>query len=99
MLSSGYWHLYFWKNNFPRYWRELDAFRSMSPAETRRQMGARLLAQLRYFGDRADALPEWREAAHISDVDTLWRVWPSLPVVTKRDLVTRFHPREMAPRF
>ncbi len=55
-------------------------------------MAKRLLAQIKYFGARADALPEWKECASIDDPDELWRVWESLPIIGKHELQTRFHP-------
>jgi len=58
-----------------------------------------LLSQLRYFGGREDALPEWCEAARITDPDELWRVWPSLPILDKATLRKRFEPQEMKTRF
>jgi phenylacetate-CoA ligase len=78
---------------------ELDRFPSLSPDQARLELGKRLLAQVRYFGSRADALPEWREAASIRDPEELWRVWTSLPILSKKDLKTRFHPAEMKSRF
>src|SRR5690242_8438733 len=99
MLSSIYWKFYAAKNHLRPYWREMDEFRSISAHEARRRLGERLVAQLQYFGRRADALPEWKEASAVCNPEDAWRIWPSLPIITKRDLVTRFHPREMAPRF
>jgi len=99
MLTEIYWWLYVRRNRLLRFWRELDRFESLPAAAARRDLGERLLEQVRYFGRREDALPEWREAASIRDAEELWRVWPSLPVVTKSDLVRRFDPREMAARF
>lgn len=99
MLSRTVWEAEFQRAGSRRWWKELDAFAALPPAQARREMGRRLLEQLRYFGNRADALPEWREAARIRDPDELWAVWESLPIVTKHDLQTRFHPREMVPRF
>ena len=99
MITEAFWWLYIRRNGLEIAWRELDRFEKLSPVESRRDLGGRLLAQIQYFGNRADALPEWREAASIRDIEELWRAWPSLPIVTKNDLVTRFHPREMAPRF
>jgi phenylacetate-CoA ligase len=88
----------FARRGFRPLWRELDAFPRLSPAEARRDLGERLLAQLRRFAARPDALPEWREAARVPDAEALWEVWPSLPVLGKTELQTRFHPREMAAR-
>ncbi len=99
ILSSAYWKTYIAKNHCHSYWKEMDEFRSISSREARRRMGERLVAQLQYFGRRADALSEWKEAAAVREPEDAWRIWSSLPIITKRDLVTRFHPREMAPRF
>ena len=55
----------------------------------------RLRDQLRLFAARPDALPEWREAARIDDPDAVWAAWPSLPILTKRDLRERFSARAL----
>jgi phenylacetate-CoA ligase len=80
-------------------WKELEQFPTLDPREQRHQLSARLLDQLRYFGSRADALPEWREAAKITDGDELWKAWPQLPVVDKAMLQERFDALEMKHRF
>jgi phenylacetate-coenzyme A ligase PaaK-like adenylate-forming protein len=82
-----------------RSWSELRQFPRLNEDQQRRDLASRLLAQVRYFGTRADSLPEWRQAASITDPLELWTVWPSLPVMTKQILRDRFHPKEMAPRF
>jgi phenylacetate-CoA ligase len=82
-----------------RSWAELEQFPKLRPEEQRRQLAARLLGQLRYFGAREDALPEWREAARITDAEELWRVWPLLPVLDKATLREKFEPRQMKLRF
>lgn len=71
----------------------------LSPEEQRQDLARRLLAQIRHFGARADALPEWREAARIQDPDELWRAWPDLPVMTKRMFEERFPAAEIQERF
>lgn len=71
-------------------WRELEAFPSLTPARQREDLGKRLLSQIQYFGRRDDALPEWREAAKIGNPEDLWKVWPSLPILDKKSLQTRF---------
>ena len=81
-----------------RSWAELEQFPTLNPNEQRRQLAARLLAQLRYFAVREDALPEWREAARITDPQELWRVWPLLPVLDKATLRRQFEPRQMKLR-
>jgi phenylacetate-CoA ligase len=78
---------------------ELHQFPTLDPGEQRRQLAARLLAQLRYFAGRGDAFPEWREAARITDPEVLWRVWPLLPVLDKATLRKHFEPRQMKLRF
>lgn len=80
-------------------WQDLERFPALSEEQGRRNLAGRMLAQLRYFGARADALPEWREAARINNVDEAWKIWPSLPTVTKQMLKTRFPADEMAARF
>src|SRR5271155_3328730 len=82
-----------------RSWAELEQFPTLYPGEQRRQLAARLLAQLRYFASRGDALPEWREAAKIRDPEELWRVWPFLPILDKTTLRKHFEPRQMKMRF
>src|SRR5690242_5824050 len=82
-----------------RSWDELQQFPSLNEEQQHREIASRLLAQVRYFGKRADSLPEWREAAGITDPLELWRIWPSLPVMTKQTLRDYYHPAEMVPRF
>jgi phenylacetate-CoA ligase len=74
-------------------------FPKLSPAEQRKELGLRLQKQIRYFGGREDALPEWKEAARIDDAEELLRIWPDLPVITKNDLRTRFPAEEIGRRF
>lgn len=78
---------------------ELEHFPKLAPNEQRKEMGLRLQKQIRYFGSRADALPEWREAARIDDAEELLRIWPDLPVITKNDLRSRFPAEEIGRRF
>lgn len=80
-------------------WSDLDDFNALPPHEARRRLAGRLQAQIRHFAARADALPEWREAAQIKDPDDLWAAWTSLPILTKQDLRDRFRPDEMQRRF
>jgi phenylacetate-CoA ligase len=97
-FASSLW----WNRSFRRHarsWDELETFPRLPAQEQQHELARRLLAQIRYFGNREDALPEWREAARIEDPQELWRVWPSLPVVTKKDLQSRFQPAEMRERF
>ena len=79
--------------------QELNQFPSLAPHLQRRALAERLLAQIQYFGNREDALPEWREAARVRDPEELWSHWPSLPIVDKGMLQSRFHPREIQAKF
>lgn len=92
MLSHALWRVGMARQGIRRRWRELDDFRRLPGKEARRILGERLLAQVRYFGGRDDALPEWREAARLPHAEALWEAWPSLPVIGKPELTTRFHP-------
>jgi phenylacetate-CoA ligase len=82
-----------------KWWSDLDSFQVISPATARAELSRRLLAQIRYFGTRDDALPEWREAAEVRNPDELWRIWPDLPILSKQDLQKRFLPDEIRRRF
>ncbi|HKM53980.1 MAG TPA: AMP-binding protein [Isosphaeraceae bacterium] len=99
MFSKLAWNAYINVKGLRRQWRELDRFQLLDPAAARQVMGRHLLEQLHYFAARDDALPEWREAASVRNPEDLWRIWPSLPVLTKRDLQIRFRPQEMRSRF
>ena len=70
----------------------------LAPSEQRRRLASLLLEQIRHFGKRGDALPEWQDAARITDPDELWRLWPSLPVLTKQMLRERFPADEVRAR-
>ena len=82
-----------------RSWAELERFPALHPGEQRPQLADRLLAQLRYFAGRKDALPEWREAARITDPEELWWPHPSLPILNKATLRKHFEPQQMKLRF
>lgn len=99
MLHTALWHAYNTGKGLKRYTHELERFPWLTPGGARMEMAKRLLTQIQYFGNREDALPEWKEAASIQDPVDLFRIWPSLPIVTKNDLRTRFHPTEMQQRF
>lgn len=96
-ISSLWWRRFLRRNSCAT--TELDHFSTLPAAGRRDWMARRLQEQLRYFGGREDALPEWREAARIHDPGEVWRIWPSLPVVTKSMLRERFPAREMGARF
>lgn len=85
-----YWSRYERQYDVPLVRRTLDAFARSSPDAAREQLAIRLRDTLRAFAGRDDALPEWRDAARVDDLDALWRLWPSLPIVTKADLRGRF---------
>jgi phenylacetate-CoA ligase len=74
---------------------DLEQFPSLRPDEQRRQLSNLLLAQIKYFGAREDALAEWREASRINDADELWEIWPSLPIVDKDTLRGRFDSEQL----
>jgi len=99
LISSVFWRGFRWKNRLDGEIAALGEFARLRPDQARTRMAARLAETIRYFGNRADALPEWREAAKISDPDETLRLWPSLPVLTKRDIVERFPAAGMAARF
>lgn len=96
-ISSMFWTRYLRRNATS--WNELDRFPQLRPDEQRKDMALRLQRQIRYFGNREDALPEWREAAKIENADDVLRIWPDLPVVTKDVLRTRFPAAEIGRRF
>jgi phenylacetate-CoA ligase len=96
-ISNLWWRRYLWRNATP--WDDLENFPELRPDQQRKQLGERLLRQIQYFGTRADALPEWREAARIESAEDLWRIWPDLPIVTKDHLRDRFPAAEIGGRF
>src|SRR5438876_1044407 len=93
-----YWRRYLARNARP--WEELEQFPKLSAGEQRRILAEKLLSQVRYFAQREDALPEWRQAAaDIRHADELWRIWPSLPVMTKEMVRTRFSAKSIGQCF
>jgi len=99
MLRKALWSAFRWSRGLGPHLAELDRFAALRPDQARRELACRLLCLVQYFGNREDSLPEWREAARIRDPEELWRIWPSLPCVTKHDLQTRFEPQTMQRRF
>jgi phenylacetate-CoA ligase len=97
-VISGLWWRRYLKRSATS-WDDLSHFPQLRPDEQRRELGERLLRQIRYFGTRADALPEWREAARIDNPEDLLHIWPDLPVITKNDLRNRFPAAEIGRRF
>src|ERR1700735_2227859 len=96
-ISSLWWRRYLRRNATS--WAELESFPQLPHDEQRQQLGERLQRQIRYFGTREDALPEWKEAARIENPVDLFRIWPDLPVITKNDLRNRFPAGEIGKRF
>jgi phenylacetate-CoA ligase len=96
-LSSLWWRRYLRRN--ANSWSDLESFPHLPPDAQRKEIGERLLKQIHYFGSRADALPEWREAARINNAEDLLQIWPHLPILTKNDLRHRFPAAEIGRRF
>lgn len=99
MFSAALWNAYCWHQGMNKWWSDLDTFQGNSPDTARAELARRLLGQIRYFGTRDDALPEWREAAKVRNPDELWSIWPDLPILSKQDLQERFLPHEISRRF
>ncbi len=98
MLSAALWRAYITAKGLRSAWDEIERCAALPPDSARIDLGSRLLAQVKYFGSRADALPEWREASRFRTGEELMRSWEALPILTKEDLKTRFHPSEMRSR-
>ncbi len=97
IASRAWWHRHLSRS--ARSWQELETFPRLSPGGQRRALAERLLARIQYFGQREDALPEWREAARIRNPQDLWRIWQDLPIMDKKMLQSRFQPQEIQRRF
>ncbi len=98
-ISAAAWETDAAARRLRYFWRELDRFQHLPAQVAKQKLARRLLAQLRYFGGRGDALLEWKESTSIKAPEDLWRIWPHLPILTKHDLQTRFRPEEMQRRF
>ncbi len=96
-LSQLVWRRYLDRNARP--WRELEDFGAWDASRQKADLARKLLAQIQYFGQREDALPEWKEAARVRTPEDLWTIWPDLPILSKRDLQTRFPAQEIGSRF
>ena len=97
LVSEVWWRRYFRRN--ARSWEELEQFPHLRADRQRLILAERLMSQIQFFGNREDALPEWREAAKIRDVEEFWRLWPGLPILDKKMLRSRFEPQEMKRQF
>ena len=94
-LLSRAWHVAALRHS----WRdvtELRRFAAMTPIERRAIWGSRLRHLIRDVAARADALPEWREAANIGDDEQLLDTWPRLPILTKQLLREHFPAERVA---
>ena len=65
-----YWQRHRRQYDVDRIEDDIRAIRAGTPAEARRMLAGRLRDQVRYFARRPDALPEWRDAAAIRDLDS-----------------------------
>ncbi len=99
MLSAGLWSCYASAKGLPAIYGSLDAHASMRSDQAKMEIGLRLQAQVRYFGARCDALPEWKEAARIQNPLDLISAWSYLPVLSRQDLNKRFSASEIKKRF
>jgi len=99
MISALLWKSWFLARGLAPAWRQMDEHARLNGPAARDQIARKLLAQVRYFGTREDALPEWREAASVRDPAELWKIWPRLPIVTRSDLRTKFAAAEIQRRF
>jgi phenylacetate-CoA ligase len=99
LISAAYWKSFLNRSGASDGVQELEDFANLSPGLARQELAGRMTALIRYFGQREDALPEWRELAREERAEEVWRNWPSLPITTKRDLVTRFPAGEIGRRF
>jgi len=93
------WQAYFHAKRFPSTWTEFDEFACQTDVTAQSSMGQQLLSRIKYFGTRADTLPEWKDASRIDDPTELMNIWSDLPILTKDDLRNRFHPEEIQERF
>src|SRR5205823_5031570 len=98
MLSRALWSAFIAAKDLKPRWREMDDCARLDPEQARLDMARRLQQQIRYFGSREDALPEWKKAARIRDPLELWRRWTDLPIVTKDTLRENFDARQLKER-
>lgn len=91
--------MYIGTKGYGHNWQILDQFQLLSSRKSREHLGFRLHKQIQYFGSRADALPEWKEAARAQSPEEMWEIWSELPILTKTDLQSRFPASEIRDRF
>ena len=75
---------------------ELRRFAAMTADQRRATFAQRLQRLLRDVAARADALPEWRDAATTGDAFQLLDQWDRLPIMTKQLLRERFPAERVA---
>lgn len=95
MWQTLYWKAHRIRRNTAKYWNILDSFTALPPEKAQAEMTNRLRETVKNFAARGDALPEWREISKIENADEFRAAWGALPILTKTDLQTRFHPSEM----
>lgn len=94
-LHAAVWQAHFRFRRSQQYWAHLDDFTVATPEWQSAYMANALMKQIQHFGSRADALPEWRELASVTDPNEVMSAWRHLPILGKDDLRTRFHPRNI----
>lgn len=92
MLGSALWSSYLRFSGASRYLNELTGYHTPGHEFTPKDLVHRLRSQLRHFSARPDALPAWKEVSQIGNEREFLDAWRQLPIVTKADLQTRFHP-------
>ncbi len=95
MLSRILWKGYIAARGMRKTWREIDDLQQADGTRARQILAGKLMAQIQYFGNRKDSIPEWREAARIQDPLELWKLWPALPILTKSCLRGDFNPARL----
>lgn len=98
-LSNLLWNLDGWIKGYGPIWGEIRRFNLLNESEAKEVIGSKLLDQIKYFGSRDDALPEWREVSRIKSTADLWRIWYTLPVIGKHELKNKFIASEIGPRY
>ena len=89
-LTLRYWARHARNNGLPRVREALEDFRALSPGAQRRELGRRLLEQVRFFGGLEGALPAWQALAREGDPEVVLAAWHELPILTKAEQRERF---------